>query len=173
MKRNVHLVVALALSARFRICRRSPITPLLRDISPCTTPFSWRLSTTTIVRIAAYTVEEKQHAKEVAKSSYFPSIRNDSSFAHVTDTQLIEINAGGLGVAGGNAYSSCEQHHQPGRTQPHDQRDPAHTAVDHAAEDQVGKRYGAGRVESISPEGAGHTQNDVALAGSSALLHRS
>jgi outer membrane protein TolC len=53
------------------------------------------------IRIASYTVEEKQHAKEVTKSSYFPSIRNDSSFLHLTDTQLIEINAGSLGVAGG------------------------------------------------------------------------
>jgi len=54
------------------------------------------------IRIANYTVEEKQHAKEIAKSSYFPSIRNDSSFLRVTDTQLIEINAGSLGVAGGS-----------------------------------------------------------------------
>ena len=53
------------------------------------------------IRIASYTVEEKQHAKEIAKSSYFPSIRNDSSFMHITDTQLVEINAGSLGVAGG------------------------------------------------------------------------
>ena len=53
------------------------------------------------IRIADYMVEEKQHAKEVAKSSYFPSIRNDSTFAHVTDTQLIQIAAGSLGVAGG------------------------------------------------------------------------
>jgi outer membrane protein TolC len=53
------------------------------------------------IRIASYTVEEKQHAKEIAKSSYFSSIRNDSDFLHLTDTQLIEINAGSLGVAGG------------------------------------------------------------------------
>jgi outer membrane protein TolC len=53
------------------------------------------------IRIASYTVEEKQHAKEIAKSSYFPSIRNDSSFLHITDTQLVEINAGSLGMAGG------------------------------------------------------------------------
>jgi len=53
------------------------------------------------IRIAGYMVEEKQHAKEVAKSSYFPSIRNDSTFAHVTDTQLVQIAAGSLGVAGG------------------------------------------------------------------------
>jgi len=55
------------------------------------------------IRIAGYGVEEKEHAKEVAKSSYFPSIRNDSSFMHATDTQLIEIKAGSLGVVGGTA----------------------------------------------------------------------
>jgi outer membrane protein TolC len=55
------------------------------------------------IRIAGYSVEEKEHAKQVAKSSYFPSIRNDSNFMHATDTQLIEIKAGGLGIAGGTA----------------------------------------------------------------------
>jgi outer membrane protein TolC len=59
------------------------------------------------VRIASYTVEEKQHAKEAAKSSYFPSIRNDSSFMHVTDTQLIQIKSGSLGVAGGTPIPSA------------------------------------------------------------------
>jgi outer membrane protein TolC len=58
------------------------------------------------IRIAGYTVEEKQHAKQVAKSSYFPSIRNDSSFMHLTDTELIQIKAGGLGVAGGTPIPS-------------------------------------------------------------------
>ena len=53
------------------------------------------------IRIAGYTVEEKQDAKQAAKSSYFPSIRNDSSFMRMTDTELIQIRAGGLGVAGG------------------------------------------------------------------------
>jgi len=53
------------------------------------------------IRIAGYTVDEKEHAKQVARSAYFPSIRNDSSFMHATDTQLIEIKAGSLGSAGG------------------------------------------------------------------------
>jgi outer membrane protein TolC len=34
------------------------------------------------IRIAGYTVEEKERAKQVARSAYFPSIRNDSSFMH-------------------------------------------------------------------------------------------
>src|SRR5246500_2173023 len=53
------------------------------------------------VRIAGYAVEAKQHAKEAARGSYFPSIRNDSSFLRVTDTQLIQINSGSLGTAAG------------------------------------------------------------------------
>jgi outer membrane protein TolC len=53
------------------------------------------------VRIAGYAVDEKQHAKEAAKGSYFPSVRNDSSFLRVTDTQLIQINPGSLGTAAG------------------------------------------------------------------------
>ena len=55
------------------------------------------------VRMADYAVDEKQHAKEAAKGSYFPSIRNDSSFVRVSDTQLIEIAPGSLGVAGGTS----------------------------------------------------------------------
>ena len=54
------------------------------------------------VHIAEYKVEEKQHAKEAAKSAYFPTIRNDSTFIHLTDTQLIQISAGSLGGVGGS-----------------------------------------------------------------------
>src|SRR5579862_894973 len=55
------------------------------------------------IRIAGYTVEEKERAKQVARSSYFPSIRNDSSFTHLTDTQLIQVKPGSFGLAGGTA----------------------------------------------------------------------
>jgi len=50
------------------------------------------------VRIAGFQVEEQQHAKEVARSAYFPTLRNDSSVLTVTDTQFIEIPAGSLGT---------------------------------------------------------------------------
>lgn len=54
-----------------------------------------------VVRIAAYSVQEKQHTKDIARSSYFPLLRNDSSVAHLTDTQFIGIPAGSLGTVGG------------------------------------------------------------------------
>jgi len=50
-----------------------------------------------VVRIAGFQVEEKQHTKDAARSSYFPTLRNDSSVRHLTDTEFIAIQAGGLG----------------------------------------------------------------------------
>jgi outer membrane protein TolC len=58
------------------------------------------------VRVAALHVEEEQHAKEVARSAYMPTIRNDSAFAHATDTQFIGFPAGSLGTVGNSAVPS-------------------------------------------------------------------
>jgi outer membrane protein TolC len=66
------------------------------------------------IRIAGYTVEEKEHAKQAEKSQYFPSIRNDSNFLHLTDTQLIEIQSGSLGVVGGMPVPSANSIIQQG-----------------------------------------------------------
>jgi len=56
-----------------------------------------------LVRIAGFQVEEKQHAKDVARSAYFPTVRNESRVLNVTDTQLIQIAAGSLGTVGGTS----------------------------------------------------------------------
>jgi outer membrane protein TolC len=100
------------------------------------------------IRIASYTVEEKQHAKEAAKSSYFPTIRNDSNFMHATDTELIQIKAGSLGR--GSADSTCRLDHQPGRQKLYNQWNPDYPAVNESAQDQTGKRSGPGRVNCIA-----------------------
>jgi outer membrane protein TolC len=54
-----------------------------------------------LVRIAAYKVEEKQHAKDIARSAYYPILRNDSNLLQVTDTQFIGIPGGSLGTVSG------------------------------------------------------------------------
>jgi outer membrane protein TolC len=59
------------------------------------------------VRIAGYKVDEKQHVEEAAKSAYFPTIRNESSFVHLTDTQLVQIDAGSLGTVAGSPVPSA------------------------------------------------------------------
>src|ERR1700732_628371 len=56
-----------------------------------------------VVRIAENKVEEKEHTKDVARSAYFPILRNDSGLARVTDTQFIGIPAGSLGIVGGTS----------------------------------------------------------------------
>ncbi len=56
-----------------------------------------------IVRIATYKVEEKEHAKDMVRSAYFPLLRNDSNLLQLTDTQFIGIPAGSLGTAGGTS----------------------------------------------------------------------
>ena len=94
MNRRMHCVlVALALSHALVFAQKPGDAALPRHIT-LHEAVELALRHNHNVRIAGYTVEEKQHAKEVAKSAYFPSIRNDSSFLHLTDTQLIEIFGG-------------------------------------------------------------------------------
>jgi outer membrane protein TolC len=52
------------------------------------------------IRLAQLSVDEKDRAKDVAKSDYFPQVRNETTLLHLTDTQLVEIPAGGLGMVG-------------------------------------------------------------------------
>ena len=53
------------------------------------------------VRIAGFKVDEKRDAKEIARSAYLPSIRNQSQVLRVTDRQFIEIARGSLGAVAG------------------------------------------------------------------------
>src|ERR1700747_3426078 len=101
MKTNLALFLLLAIAFPCLAgAEETGNTPLLRHIT-MQEAVQLALKHNHDIRIASYTVEEKQHAKEIAKSSYFPSIRNDSSFLRVTDTQLIQIAPGSLGAAGG------------------------------------------------------------------------
>ena len=52
------------------------------------------------VRIAQYKTEEKQHAKEVARSAYFPTLRNDSAIINVSDLEFLSFPAGSFGTVG-------------------------------------------------------------------------
>src|SRR5271157_5509740 len=102
MKRKAQLLlVALALSQAIAFAGEPGDTAPPRQIS-LHEAIELALKHNHNVRIAAFKVEEKQHTKEVAKSAYFPTIRNDSNFLHLTDTQLIQIYAGSLGTVAGS-----------------------------------------------------------------------
>ena len=102
MKRKIQLVLAaLALSGSLAFAGEPGDSAPPRHIS-LHEAIELALKHNHNVRIAGYKVEEQQHVKEVAKSAYFPSIRNDSHFMHLTNTQLIEIPTGSLGSVGGS-----------------------------------------------------------------------
>ena len=70
-----------------------------------------------VVRIAGFQVQEKEHAKQAARSGYFPSVTNDSRILTVTDSQFIQIAAGSLGtVAGTPIPAQSATLNQGGRT---------------------------------------------------------
>jgi outer membrane protein TolC len=53
------------------------------------------------VRLAADRVDESVHAKDAARSSYFPNLHNQSSAGNVTDTEFLAIRQGSLGTVAG------------------------------------------------------------------------
>jgi outer membrane protein TolC len=55
-----------------------------------------------VVRMAGSRVEAQLHAKDAARSGYFPSLKNESAVLHISDLQHVEIPAGGLGTVAGS-----------------------------------------------------------------------
>lgn len=49
------------------------------------------------LKLAQLAVVDTQHKKEVARSAYFPHIRNESSVLHITDLAGVDIPAGAFG----------------------------------------------------------------------------
>lgn len=100
MKSKMHVIVALVLVSAFASAAEPDTAPPPRHIT-LQEAVQLALRHNHLVRIDQLKVEEQQHVKEIAKSAYFPSIRNESSFIHLTDTQLIDIGAGTLGTVAG------------------------------------------------------------------------
>ena len=50
------------------------------------------------LKLAQLAVIDKEHKKEIARSDYFPHIKNESSVLHVTELAGVEIPAGTFGV---------------------------------------------------------------------------
>ena len=95
------LVLLFAVGACPAVAQPQPETPAVRRLT-LQEAVDLALAHNHAVRLAQLSVDEKDRAKEVAHSGYFPQVRNDTTIVHLTDTQLIEIPAGGLGVVGAN-----------------------------------------------------------------------
>src|SRR5258708_11755532 len=54
------------------------------------------------LKIARFKVQENEHRKEGARSSYFPTITNQSNALHISELQNFTIPAAALGTAAGD-----------------------------------------------------------------------
>jgi outer membrane protein TolC len=161
MKPKIFAVGALALLSTFASAEEPDAAPAPRHIT-LQVAVQLALQHNHLVRIDQFKVEEQQHVKEAAKSAYFPSIRNESSFIHLTDTQLIDIGAGSLGtVAGTPIPTQTSILNQGGRnltTSGTQLTQPLTTLLKIKAENDI-----AHAELKASRETAHQTENDVAL----------
>ena len=161
MKPRMLIVVALAFLSTFASAGEPDTAPTPRHIT-LQEAVQVALQHNHLVRINQFKVEEQQHVKEAAKSAYFPSIRNESTFIHVTDTQLVEIGAGSLGtVAGSPIPTQSSIINQGGRnltTSGTQLTQPLTTLLKIRAENDI-----AHAELKASRETAHQTENDVAL----------
>jgi outer membrane protein TolC len=98
--RRSGLAIAL-FAAGFPLCARAQSAePAPRHIT-LSEAVQLALKHNHVVRIAGLQVQVKEHAKEAARSGYFPTITNESRVLHLTDTQFIQIPQGSLGTVAG------------------------------------------------------------------------
>ena len=136
MKRKLQLYVCFACPSVFAFAQEPGNTAPPRHIT-LHEAVQLALQHNHTIHIAGYKVEEKQHAKEVAKSAYFPTIRNESNFVHLTDTQLIQLSAGSLGTVAGSPVPPVTSTINQGGREPRDQWHAAYATFDHTTEDPV------------------------------------
>ena len=74
------------------------------------------ISQNRVLKIARLRVAESEHKKAGERSSYFPSLKNESNLLHVTDLQNIGIPQGAFGTVGGSFVPSQNTILPQGRT---------------------------------------------------------
>ena len=92
------LALLFSLSASAAFAQQSE-TPSARRIT-LPEAIAMALARNHAILLAQLSVDEKDRAQEAAKSGYFPQVRNETTLVHLSDTQLVVIPAGGLGVVG-------------------------------------------------------------------------
>jgi outer membrane protein len=50
------------------------------------------------LKLAQFSVVDSEHKKEIARSAYFPSIKNESTMLHLTELEGVQIPAGAFGT---------------------------------------------------------------------------
>ena len=94
---RVSLFTLLLSAAASTAFAQQPETPTARRLT-LREAVDLALARNHVVRLAKLSVDEKDLAKDVARSAYFPWVRNETNLIRLTDTQLIAIPAGAFGV---------------------------------------------------------------------------
>ena len=77
------------------LAQASPGTPITLTLSQA---IDLALKQNRTLQLSRLAVSDSEHKKEIARSAYFPQIKNESSILHVTELAGIEIPAGAFGV---------------------------------------------------------------------------
>ena len=99
--KEIILLIATVLYSSLAFAQQAADTASPRQIT-LTEAVQLALKHNHSVRIAELEVQQKRDAKAAARSEYLPTIQNESMALRVTDTQFIEIPAGGFGTVGGS-----------------------------------------------------------------------
>jgi outer membrane protein TolC len=82
----------------FAMCTRSPAqsgTPVALTLSQA---IDLAIKQNRSLKLAQLSVTDSEHKREIARSAYFPHIKNESATLHVTELAGVEIPAGAFGV---------------------------------------------------------------------------
>jgi outer membrane protein TolC len=100
-RRNAHrpyLALALCAAGIFAMCPRATAqggTPVALTLSQA---IDLALKQNRSLKLAQLSVTDSEHKKEMARSAYFPHIKNESGILHVTELAGVEIPVGAFGV---------------------------------------------------------------------------
>ena len=100
-RRNAHrpyLALAMCAAGTFAMYTRAAAqggTPVALTLSQA---IDLALKQNRSLKLAELSVTDSEHKKEIARSAYFPHIKNESGILHVTELAGVEIPAGAFGV---------------------------------------------------------------------------
>jgi outer membrane protein TolC len=100
-RRNIHsscLALAACAAGIFALCTPAAAQDRTQVALTLSQAIDLALKQNRSLKLAQLSVKDSEHKKEIARSAYFPHIKNDSAILHVTELAGVEIPKGAFGV---------------------------------------------------------------------------
>jgi outer membrane protein len=100
-RRNTHrscLALAACAAGIFALCTPAAAQDRTQVALTLSQAIDLALKQNRSLKLAQLSVKDSEHKKEMARSAYFPHIKNDSAILHVTELAGVEIPKGAFGV---------------------------------------------------------------------------